>query len=93
MTQEQKENIKKDIERMIPIIARNNGVSSDDVESILIDEYTDEEDFCIICWPEIQELMAHEDFYNNAVLMNDFWALDKYGPQTYLVNKQWLMKL
>lgn len=93
MTQEQKENIKKDIERMIPIIARNNGVSSDDVESILIDEYTDEEDFCIICWPEIQELMAHEDFYNNAVLMNDSWALDKYGSQTYLVNKQWLMGL
>ena len=93
MTTEQREAIKKDIKRMIPHIARLNGVHNDEVESVIIDEFTDEDDFCIICWPEVQELMAHEDFYNNAVLMNEPWAVNDYGSQTYLVNKQWLMEL
>lgn len=93
MTKEQREAIKKDIKRMIPQIARVHGVHNDEVESIIIDEFTDKDDFCIICWPEVQELMAHEDFYNNAVLMNEPWALNDYGSQTYLVNKQWLMGL
>ena len=42
MTSEQKANIKKDIERMIPAIARSNGVYNDDIESILIDDCVDE---------------------------------------------------
>lgn len=93
MTTEQREAIKKDIQRMIPHIARLNGVHNDEVESVIIDEFTDKDDFCIICWPEVQELMVHEDFYNNAVLMNEPWAVNDYGSQTYLINKQWLMGL
>ena len=90
MTPEQRANIKKDIERMIPAIARNNGVYNDDIESILIDDYVDEDDFIIIQWPEVQELMDKEGFDTNACLANDKWTLEKYGSQAYFVNKAWL---
>jgi hypothetical protein len=35
MTSEQRANIKKDIERTIPTVARSDGVYNDDIESIL----------------------------------------------------------
>ena len=93
MTAEQRENIKKDIERMIPHIARENGVFNDDVESVIIDEFVDEDDFVIIQWPEVQELMVKEDFYNNASLAVSAWTMEKYGSSAYFVNKQWLSKV
>ena len=93
MTAEQRENIKKDIERMIPHIARQQGVSNDDVESVIIDEFVDEDDFVIIQWPEIQYLMDKEGFNTNASLANDEWSLEKYGSSAYFVNKQWLSKV
>ena len=93
MTTEQRENIKKDIERMIPSIARQNGVFNDDVESVIIDEFVDEDDFVVIQWPEIQELMDKEGFDLNASLANNEWCLDKYGSSAYFVNKQWLSKV
>jgi hypothetical protein len=93
MTAEQRENIKKDIERMIPHIARENGVFNDDVESVIIDEFVDEDDFVIIQWPEIQDLMDKEGFDTNASLANDEWCLKKYGSSAYFVNKQWLSKV
>lgn len=93
MTTEQRENVKKSIERMIPSVARENGVFNDDVESVIIDEFTDEDDFVVIQWPEIQELMDKEGFDLNASLANDEWCLDKYGSSAYFVNKQWLSKV
>lgn len=93
MTAEQRENIKKDIERMIPHIARQQGVFNDDVESVIIDEFVDEDDFVIIQWPEIQDLMNKEGFNTNASLANDEWCLEKYGSSAYFVNKQWLSKV
>ena len=93
MTAEQRKNIRKDIERMIPHIARENGVFNDDVESVIIDEFVDEDDFVIIQWPEVQELMVKEGFHLNASLANDEWSLAKYGSSAYFVNKQWLSKV
>ena len=93
MTAEQRENIKKDIERMIPHIARQQGVFNDDVESVIIDEFVDEDDFVIIQWPEIQDLMDKEGFSTNASLANDEWCLEEYGSSAYFVNKQWLSKV
>lgn len=90
MTSEQRANIKKDIERMIPVIARSNRVYNDDIKSILIDDYVDEDDFIIVQWPEVQELMDKEGFNTNACLANDEWAQDKYGSSAYFVNKAWL---
>ena len=78
---------------MIPSVARENGVFNDDVESVIIDEFTDEDDFVVIQWPEIQELMDKEGFDLNASLANDEWCLDKYGSSAYFVNKQWLSKV
>ncbi len=93
MTAEQRENVKKDIERMIPHIARQQGVFNDDVESVIIDEFVDEDDFVIIQWPEIQDLMDKEGFDTNASLANDEWCLEEYGSSAYFVNKQWLSKV
>lgn len=35
MTQSQHDNIIKDIERIIPILARNNGVYNDEIETVI----------------------------------------------------------
>jgi hypothetical protein len=93
MTAAQRENIKKGIERRIPHIARENGVFNEDVKSVIIDEFVDEDDFVIIQWPEIQDLMDKEGFDTNASLTNDEWCLEKYGSSAYFVNKQWLNKI
>jgi len=47
------------------------------------------EDYEIIGWPEIQELMDKEGFEENATLIesNDSMGI---GSSTYLVNKEWL---
>ena len=90
MTSEQRATIKKDLEKIISNIARSNGVYNDEVESILIDDYVDEDDFIIVQWPEVQELMDKKGFDTNACLANDEWTLEKYGSQAYFVNKAWL---
>ena len=50
------------------------------------------EDYEIISWPEIQELMNEEDFNENATLIepNDSMGIDS---STYLVNREWLESL
>ena len=93
MTPEQRAKVKKEIERIIPSIARTTGVFCDDIESILIDDYVDEDDFIVIPWPEIQDLMDKEGFDLNVSLANDEWCLEKYGSSAYFVNKQWLKSL
>ena len=47
------------------------------------------EDYEIIGWPEIQDLMEEEDFDENATLIepNDSMGI---SSSTYLVNKEWL---
>lgn len=62
-------------------------------ESLIADYFANEDDFVIIQWPEVQCLMEEEGFQENSILVNDDWALDKYGDQSYLINKQWLNKI
>lgn len=93
MTTEQREAIKKDIQRTISHIARCHNVYNDEVESILIDDYVDEDDFILIPWPEIQAFMEIPGFDINACLANDEWAIEKYGSSAYFVNKNWLNTL
>lgn len=46
------------------------------------------EDYIIIDWPEIQDIMDEPTFEENATLINpnDYLGI---GSSTYLVNKQW----
>lgn len=50
------------------------------------------EDYVIIGWPEIQELMGKEGFEANATLIepNDTMGI---SSSTYLVEKKWLESL
>jgi len=50
------------------------------------------EDYEIIGWPEIQELMDKEGFEDNAALIepNDNMGI---GSSTYLVDNEWLESL
>ncbi len=50
------------------------------------------EDYEIIGWPDIQDIMDKEGFDENATLIepNDFMGI---GSSTYLVNKEWLESL
>ena len=50
------------------------------------------EDFEIIGWPDIQELMELEGFNANATLIEPHGALG-IDSSTYLVSKEWLESL
>lgn len=93
MTKEQKDSIKKDIDRTITMLARNHNVYEQEIVSILENDYVDDDDFIIVPWPEIQALMLFEGFDINVSLANDEWSLAKYGSSAYFVNKKWLNSL
>jgi hypothetical protein len=46
--------------------------------------------FTVVCWPEVQFLMANEDFNANAVLIDNNKMYDEYGSSAYLVRISWL---
>jgi hypothetical protein len=92
MTVEQYNQIKKDVDNFIRNISNGNSTMIEEVKSLIKAEYADDDDFVIICWPEIQALMIHEGFDTNACLANDEWTLDKYGSSAYFVNRKWLTK-
>lgn len=50
------------------------------------------DDYVIIGWPDIQDIMDLEDFDENATLIepNDNMGI---GSSTYLVDKEWLKSL
>lgn len=50
------------------------------------------EDYVIIGWPDIQDIMDAEGFADNATLIepNDNMGI---GSSTYLVDKEWLKSL
>ena len=50
------------------------------------------EDYVIIGWPDIQDIMDQEGFKENATLIepNDSMSI---GSSTYLVDKEWLESL
>lgn len=50
------------------------------------------EDYVIVGWPDIQDIMNKEGFEDNATLIepNDSMGI---GSSTYLVDKEWLGSL
>lgn len=50
------------------------------------------EDYVIIGWPDIQDIMDEDGFYENSALIapNDNMGI---GSSTYLVDKEWFETL
>ena len=46
-----------------------------------------------IGWPEVQDLMGHKGFRENAYLINDDNGYAKFGDSAYFVNVMWLNKI
>lgn len=48
--------------------------------------------YIAVSWPETQELLEDPEFSYNSTLINDGALYDTYGPASYIVNAQWLIK-
>lgn len=44
----------------------------------------------IVCWPDTQELMEREGFYEHSWLINDEYGLRRFGSSAYVVEESWL---
>ena len=89
MTEEQRNLLKKEIPKSLMHLSRTIGVYLDEVIEVARELYAD--DYVICTWPDVQKLMGLDGFRENSVLMNEPWAVDMYGSQTYLVNRKWLI--
>ena len=47
----------------------------------------------VVCWPESQNLMGKEGFFENCSLINSERGLEVYGSSAYLVNSEWYDKV
>ena len=47
----------------------------------------------IVRWPDSQVLTQYEGFLENISMICDLDGLEKYGPNAYLVNKDWYTDL
>ena len=47
-------------------------------------------EYSIICWPESQYLLDHEEINEYCYLINDEDGYNSYGPSAYVVDSQWL---
>lgn len=96
ITVEQKQKIFEDIKRMIPHLARTNGVHNDDIIKVMSEvcmSEIDNDDYKLICWPECQTLLEEPDAEHHMCLANDIYFLDTYGGQAYFAQKKWLNKI
>lgn len=89
MTEEQRNLLKKEIPKALMHLSHTVHVYLDEVIEVVKEMYAD--DYVIYTWPDVQELMELDGFRENSVLMNEPWAIDLYGSQTYLVNRKWLL--
>ena len=89
MTEEQRNLLKKEIPKALTQLSHTIHVHLDEVIEVAREIYAD--DYVICTWPDVQELMELDGFRENSVLMNEPWANDLYGSQTYLVNRKWLL--
>jgi len=89
MTEEQKNLLKKEISKALMHLSHTINVHLDEVIEVVREMYAD--DYVICTWPDVQELMELDGFRENSVLMNEPWANDLYGSQTYLVKRKWLL--
>ena len=71
--------------------------TSNDLELVILTIYDTlkgiydvSEEFIVIPWPEVQELMNKEGFRENSCLVNDFPLYEEFGDQAYFVRKQWI---
>ncbi len=46
--------------------------------------------YSIVCWPESQYLLDHEEINEYCYLINDEDGYNNYGPSAYVVDSQWL---
>lgn len=44
-------------------------------------------------WPDVQELMVHRGFDENAYLIDDENGIKQFGSSAYFVNVEWLNKV
>lgn len=56
--------------------------------------YTDEElvGYEVVLWPDSQDLMELDGFWENSYLINDEDGLEKFGSSAFVVDKSWLEK-
>lgn len=47
-------------------------------------------EYSIVCWPESQYLLDHEEINEYCYLINDEDGYNSYGPSAYVVDSQWL---
>lgn len=86
-------NLRKELVRLIPILARNHSIYNDEVLDVMRDFTTKDNDYTIVTWPESQELMTLEGFKENCFLINDDEGIQKFGSSAYFCNKMWLNSL
>lgn len=48
-------------------------------------------DYIVVTWPDVQELMEVEGFRKNSYLINDEKGMDDFGSSAYFVDKEWYL--
>lgn len=46
--------------------------------------------YSIVCWPESQYLLDHEEINKYCYLINDEDGYNKYGSSAYIVDSEWI---
>lgn len=48
-------------------------------------------DYIVVTWPDVQELMEVGGFKENSYLINDEKGMDDFGSSAYFVDKEWYL--
>ena len=62
----------------------------DDIQIWYGDYENDLIEYSIVCWPESQYLLDHEEINEYCYLINDEDGYNNYGSSAYVVDSQWL---
>ena len=46
--------------------------------------------YVVVTWPESQDLMDKEGFFENSYLVNDERGIEDFGSSAYFVDEDWL---
>lgn len=93
MTPEERKQLIASFEEFIDREAKGQPLMKSEIKDLLNNYLSNDDEYVVIQWPEIQELMEEDGFENNAALANAGWCLDCYGSSAYFVNKQWLNEI
>ena len=69
---------------------KKNKKNIDDIQIWDGDYENDLIEYSIVCWPESQYLLDHEEINEYCYLINDEDGYNSYGPSAYVVDSQWL---